>query len=290
MTTTLSITTCKAWTQAPQGLLNLAGLLEQAGIRTSFPVWQECLSENAVLPLCTWDYTETPEAFADWLRTLHASGTRFPNPIGIMLWNLQKRYLADLAGLGANTVPTVFLEPDECLSENFAEKIDSILEKRGWQDAVVKPLVGQSGKSVRRTAPGQPHDPCGLHNGAIVQPFIPEALDGERCLIFLHGKFSHAVWRQTPEGEWRANSRYGTRIVPFTDIPERMIEEAEAVLSSLPEPTLYARVDMLPAADGTFWLNEIELVDPAIYLEYAPETCTANFAEAIKNWLRQPIP
>lgn len=282
---TLSITTCPAWPQPPQGLLLLAGLLAQKGIETRFPLWRQCLSAEAVLPLCAWDYAESPQAFSDWLNRLHAAGTRLPAPPALMQWNLRKSYLTDLAALGAPAVPAVCLEAEECLSENFYGRVNEILRQQNWQDAVIKPLIGQSGNGVCRIAPGRLPNRSGFGSGALVQPFIPEAQSGEYCLIFLQGRFSHAVRRRPVAGEWRANSRYGARVSLFGHPSARMIKAAAEALRLLPAQPLYARVDMIPAAGGHVWLNEIELIDPALYLEYAPPSCTENFAAALAGWL-----
>src|SRR5256714_5576657 len=55
----------------------------------------------------TWDYVPRRDAFLDWLPTVPA----LANPAGIVAWNTDKRYLADLARAGVPIVPTTWLQP-----------------------------------------------------------------------------------------------------------------------------------------------------------------------------------
>jgi hypothetical protein len=48
-----------------------------------------------------------------------------------------------------------------------------------------------------------------------------------------------------------------------------VIDTAQAYIDFLPQTLLYARVDGLVRADS-FMLMELELIDPYLYLEFAP--------------------
>lgn len=99
---------------------------------------------------------------------------------------------------------------------------------------------------------------------------------------FFNGAFSHAVIRQPAAGEWRANSRYGVRILPWQP-PCSVTEQTAKILGLLPQTPLYARIDGTLTAHNHFLLNELELIEPALYLEYAPPECTERFAQAIAS-------
>ena len=45
---------------------------------------------------------------------------------------------------------------------------------------------------------------------------------------------------------------------------------AEEVLAAVGEPLLYARIDMVPDADGRWLLMEAELIEPDFYLGVDP--------------------
>jgi hypothetical protein len=63
---------------------------------------------------------------------------------------------------------------------------------------------------------------------------------------------------------------------------------AEQVLAAVPggpERLLYARVDLVPGADGNPVLLELELTEPSLYLGYAAGAAD-RFAAAIMSWSR----
>jgi len=57
------------------------------------------------------------------------------------------------------------------------------------------------------------------------------------------------------------------------------------VLSQAPGPLLYARVDLIPDADGAPLLVELELAEPSLFLGTAPGSAD-RFADAIVDVLR----
>ncbi|MDO4641939.1 MAG: glutathione synthetase [Neisseria sp.] len=280
----VTLTTCNEWPQLPQGLHNLAAQLNARKIPTRAIPWQQCPAEGLILPLCAWDYTASPQQFLAWLQTCQAAGSTLLNPPEIIRWNMQKSYLADLAERGADVIPTVCLSGAQCLSENFAESLKQTLAQHQWSNAVIKPLIGQSGNGVSRLTPQTlPETNASYRYGAVIQPFIKEVAEtGERSLIFFNGTFSHAIIRQPAAGEWRANSRYGVRILSW-QAPSPLINQAAEVLSLLPQTPLYARIDGTLTARGRFLLNELELIEPALYLEHAPPECTDRFVDAIAS-------
>lgn len=59
---------------------------------------------------------------------------------------------------------------------------------------------------------------------------------------------------------------------------------AGVVLAAVGEPLLYARIDMLPDADGRWLLMEAELIEPDFYLGVDPSQ-GAHFARALRDSL-----
>ena len=57
------------------------------------------------------------------------------------------------------------------------------------------------------------------------------------------------------------------------------------MLSQAPGPLLYARVDLIPDADGAPLLVELELAEPSLFLGTAPGSAD-RFADAIVDVLR----
>ena len=77
------------------------------------PAWDDASiawsAFDAVVVRTTWDYVAKAHAFREWLVRC-AAATRLLNPIDVVLWNLDKRYLRDLAERGVPTVPTLWLD------------------------------------------------------------------------------------------------------------------------------------------------------------------------------------
>lgn len=253
----LTLATCLAYPEPPPSLLPLAHALERQNINVRFTPWQQQPQTPWLLPIAAWDYASAPEQFANWLTQTNG---RFINPPGLMLWNMHKSYLKDLAGKGVSTVPTLCVPAGQAADAAAAS---------GWTDMVWKPAVGQSGKQVIR--PGTcapPPDTAAYAGGVIIQPFMPEITRyGETCLIFFNGRFSHAVQRRPASGEWRTNTAYGASVHPVRPA-KHALSAAETLLAGLPEMPVYARVDGI-MTPRRFILNELELIEPALYLDKA---------------------
>ena len=69
-------------------------------------------------------------------------------------------------------------------------------------------------------------------------------------------------------------------IIPV-EVDRHIIETARHVLHKLPEMPVYARVDGT-IIDSTFLLNELELIEPALYLDRW-EGVTERFVDVLKT-------
>ncbi|WP_165090575.1 ATP-grasp domain-containing protein [Neisseria yangbaofengii] len=279
----LTITTCRHYPEPPPNLVPLAQALQQRGIDTQFDTWQNVPQTPFILPLCAWDYADRPDAFVAWIDDAIGNGQHFLNPPELMRWNMNKRYLTDLAAQGIRVIPTEFLPCDGRFGEAHQQALQRILSTKQWPEAVVKPAIGQSGKGVCKIRAGEALGTAWadseISDGLMVQPYIRDIeRAGETSLVCVNGRFSHAVRRQPPQGEWRANSAYGVAVFPVNP-PDFAVATAEAVLRTLPHMPLYARVDGT-LVGGTFLLNELELIEPALYL-HTCDQATARFAEAV---------
>lgn len=219
-----------------------------------------------------WDYAERRGEFLEWAARL----PRVVNPVPVLRWTTDKRYLAELEQAEVPVVPTRFLEPGQAF-EAPTERF------------VVKPVFSAGGRASARyepeEAPAAAAHVDALHaegRAAMVQPHVDGVeRDGELALVYLGGKFSHAVRK-------RVSMRQAT-----PDAPELFLEEAlepaepsaadlrvaaEALAAAPFRDLLYARVDVVH--DPEPLVLELELAEPSLYLLYG-EGSAERLAELI---------
>lgn len=221
---------------------------------------------EAVVLRATWGYYRALDAYRAWIDRM-AAGTRLFNPPALVRWNIAKTYLAELAKAGVAVPRSFFVDGAEAA-------VEAALGAAGWDEAVVKPVVGASGFAVERVRRGAVAAtlsalPAGSSaHGLVLQEYLPEIAEGEISLVYFDGHFSHAIRKTPPAGEFRANSRF--RATRALERPSpRLQAEGAAALAVLPERPLYARVDGVARADGLIVL-ELEVVEPALFMEFDP--------------------
>jgi glutathione synthase/RimK-type ligase-like ATP-grasp enzyme len=113
----------------------------------------------------------------------------------------------------------------------------------------------------------------------LVQGFVPEIAEGEVSLVFLGGRFSHAVRKTPRKGDFRVQSDYGG-IHELIDADPAWVREAERVLLlAIASPLVYARVDVVVTPAGLVWM-ELEATDPELFFRLEPRAAE-TFADAI---------
>jgi glutathione synthase/RimK-type ligase-like ATP-grasp enzyme len=232
---------------------------------------------EAVIIGTTWDYTQRLPEFLDRLTQI-STHTRVLNRVATIRWNAKKTYLRDLAERDCPTIPTLWLEAanEELCSAAFDEfKSNSIIIKPqvgagAWRQ--VKLNIGDRWPSAIELPPGP----------AMVQPYLSAvANEGEYSLLFFNRCFSHAVLKIAAPGDYRIQSSYGGKDVPFAPSTAD-IAQAAHVLAAVEGDLLYARVDMVRGDDGNLKLIELELIEPYLYPVHAPDMGHA-FARAYRE-------
>jgi glutathione synthase/RimK-type ligase-like ATP-grasp enzyme len=264
------IATCSEYPHPTPNLEVLVSALKAQGMDAAYLPWKTTPLETftdteAVLPLCCWDYYDDPGRFLAWIDALEALGARLLNPPELLRWNFRKTYLLELAAAGL-AVPKTFH-----LTDANPEAIAQAMEQEGWKTAVLKPVSSQNGHGIQKLdwadCARWPLD--GMIGEVLLQEFQADIGPlGETTMTFIDGAFSHAVRRILKPGEWRANPQYGITY-ERVEVSRDSIETAQAYVDFLPQTPLYARVDGLVRPDG-FMLMEMELIDPYLYLEFAP--------------------
>lgn len=279
----IALVTCASIPLLTDDDQTLLGELWRMGVKAVPTVWDDPSVDwkrfDAAVIRSAWDYHLSPGAFFAWLARLEALGTALWNPVPVVRANADKSYLKELEAAGVRVVPTAWVEPGR------GANLDDLLAVRGWDDAVVKPVVSAGAFRTRRVRRGGPVGQAALeealaHSGAMVQPFLPEiAMEGEWSFVFLGGEFSHAVLKTPAAGDFRVQEEHGGRTERRAPSPELLAQAREAVIAG-PRPCLYARVDGVRRG-GDLIVVELELIEPALYLSHAPGSARM-FAAAIK--------
>ncbi|MEV1329962.1 hypothetical protein AB0J20_10345 [Micromonospora costi] len=275
----------------PDDRLVLAPLAAR-GVTAEPVVWDDPAADWAAYDLAVlrspWDYMLRREEFVAWAQRVPA----LANPADVVRWNTDKRYLDDLSAAGVPTVPTSWVAPGEHW------------EPPAGGEYVIKPAVSAGSKDTGRYDLADPEhrELAAAHvrrlsaadRLTMIQPYL-EAVDtaGETALLFLAGPdglaFSHAI-RKGPlltgpdlgvDGLYRLEE-----ITPRT-ATEEQLAVADKTLSAVPggsDRLLYARVDLIPGADGRPVLVEVELTEPSLFLAHS-EGAPDRLAEAIVTHL-----
>jgi glutathione synthase/RimK-type ligase-like ATP-grasp enzyme len=234
---------------------------------------------DTVIVRSTWDYHHRPAEFLDWITRLEHAAVRVWNPPSLLRWNLDKRYLGELERQGVPVVPTV------TVAKGAGATLAEVLVEARWDTAVVKPAVSASAHETWRTsrasaAADAVRFAALLAAGdVLVQPYLDAVEEGEWSLCFVGGCYSHAVLKRPRRGDFRVQPELGGEVLLLAPGPA-VIEWAEAVVALLPEPWLYARVDVCQV-NGALVLMELELIEPALFF-HADPGAAARFAEALR--------
>ncbi len=258
----------------------LLAALAAAGLDAAVADWDDPGVDWARFRLAilrsTWDYAERFAEFLAWAQRT-AALTTLLNPPAVIRWNTDKHYLRDLSRAGVPTVLTQFVEPGEHATEALAGFL-----QRGVAEWVVKPAVGAGSRDAARYAQGEDgaasdHMARLLAAGrsVLLQPYLGQIeVHGETALIYLAGRFSHAI-RKGPllrRGTAPTDALFAaeqiTARVPGAD----ELQVAARALAALPfAAPLYARVDLIRSEDASPCLLELELTEPSLFFTHALE-------------------
>ena len=152
-----------------------------------------------------WDYQDHAPAFLTRLEELASHGIDVCNGPEVARWNIDKSYLRSLETTGVATIPTFWRDDPD------AADISAAFDWFACERLVVKRRVGAGAVGqvdFRRGAPPPPTWRLGC--AGLIQPFLPAiSTEGEYSLVFVDGKFSHALVKRPTGGDYRIQSLYG---------------------------------------------------------------------------------
>ena len=257
-----------------------AAALLRAGFSVEARPWTEpgdLAGFNLVSPLVAWGYHEDPDRWHALLNRLEREAIPVLNPVPLLRWNSDKRYLAELGAKGVHVIPTRLVQQldEAALADARAEFGEQL---------VIKPPVSASAHGTHRLGPQDPPPADALGREMLIQPFLRSvAEEGEYSCLLFGGRFSHAIVKRPKAGDYRVQPHLGGTEQPCA-APEGAIELAHAALAAAPAEAAYARVDMVRDDDGQLAIIELELIEPALWLQHAPDGGD-SFAQALRERL-----
>lgn len=245
-----------------------AAALVAGGARVDAIPWTEAhalAGYDLILPLVAWGYFERPDEWFELLDRLEAKDGAVINPPALLRWSSDKAYLAELGARGVPTVPTL------AVRTLCGADVDRARERFKTQSIIVKPPMSGGAFHTYLLLPGEPPPKSRLGLPAILQPFIHTiGTDGEYSLILFDGVLSHCVLKLPKPGEFRVQPHLGGT-AQLCEAPEGAEAIALAALAAAPGHATYARVDLIRDDQGELRVMELELVEPALFLDLAPD-------------------
>lgn len=274
----------------PRILARLQRALGGVGIRSVPTPWTDHVDDGTalkdyacVLPLLAWgyhyDHARWLQACATWQR----DDVPLSNPARVLAWNSDKRYLAELAARGVAVPPTTWT------TQPTRAQVERMFDETGADELIVKPSVSGGAWKTRRLRRGEVVEET---HGAmmLIQPYLPTIeSEGETSLLYFGGRLSHVVNKRPVNGDFRVQEEFGGLYTLLASPPAGAVALAKQVLDAVDEPLLYARIDIVPDADGRWLLMEAELIEPDFYLGVDPAQGN-GFARALREAIAMGMP
>lgn len=257
-----------------------AAVLLRAGFSVEARPWTEpgdLTGFDLIMPLVAWGYHQAPARWHALLDRLESERAPVLNPVSLLRWNSDKRYLAELGTKGIHVIPTRLVTrlDEAAMADARAEFGDEL---------VIKPPVSASAYGTHRLGPGDPLPADSRGQEMLVQPFLRSvAEEGEYSCLLFGGRFSHAIVKRPKAGDYRVQPHLGGSERPCPP-PEGAIELAHEALAAAPADAAYARVDMVRDNGGKLAVIELELIEPALWLQHAPDS-----GESFSRTLRERL-
>lgn len=258
--------------------------LTSLGLSVDLVAWDDPLvvwrDYRLIVVRSTWNYSTQRDRFVRWAYRASRK-TVLWNPARTLVWNTDKRYLRDLERAGLPIVPTRWL------SKGRRCDLRQVMDQEGWDRVVVKPVVSAGARNTfivrpRSTGPGQHRLSALLRTRAMmVQPYLASVeTAGERSLVFIDGRFSHAIRKVAVLTGGKQSYE-----IPSVRVTPAQLGLARRTLAACPEPTLYARVDLIRDDHGAWRIGEVELTEPFLFLG-SRRDAAGNLAATIAHRLR----
>lgn len=268
----------------------LVAALRQAGFDVETPIWHDAAvrweSFDLAVMRSPWDYPQRYHEFLTWLDQA-SKLVRILNAPELIRWNIDKRYLSDLSAAG---VP--------CTRFEFCDAVDEVgaaIDRYAPANVIVKPTVSAGSANTGWFANADPKA-CelaehifSLGKTVMVQPAVEYVTQhGENALIYFSGEFA-ASFHKGPIlelGGGYIGGRYIESISRGYPTPAEVATGEKAVaaigdvarargFSTDAQLPLYARVDIALDKGTEPQIIEVEVFEPAFFVDIIPEVAYA---------------
>ena len=257
-------------------LADLGWQAEEISWRSKNPNWDQY---DLVIIRSPWDYQQDAEQFLKVLQSIEMSEAQLANPLDIVKWNINKKYLRELEQKGVEIVPSIWLD------SLTTDKLTELFRDFTTDEIIIKPCISANADDTFRLTPetinSHAKELIDLFNNreCVIQPFMPAIItEGEYSLFYFNNEYSHAILKTPKEDDFRVQEEHGGRLKKIE--PEQILKQsARKVLEAIDTPLLYARLDFVRSKTG-FALMEAELIEPSLYFNL-DEGSPVRFAKAV---------
>ena len=261
--------------------------LEKQGFSVEITYWDnpayDWSATKAVLFRTIWDYFERFDEFWKWLEKINTQ-TKLINSFDLIKWNINKHYLKDLSSWGIKTVPTYFVDKGGKI------QLCDIARTNQWKDLVIKPAISASAFKTYKILANEIQGNEKLFSSLVqerdmlVQPYFKTIIElGEASLMVFDGKFTHAILKKAQPGDFRVQDDFGGTVHNYTPTNQE-INFAEKVFEACETKPIYGRVDIVWDNNKNFYLSELEIIEPELWIRNYPKSAE-RIAETVKKIL-----
>lgn len=286
----IAIVTCE---RLPQGIAEdqpLFDALKSAQIEFQICVWSDTVDwsqYDICLLRSVWDYHEKSTAFMTWVHQT-SQVTKIMNPSEVIEWNSNKNYLKALSEHHINIAPTLWLKQHS--QTPLEDAINQLPESDTY---FLKPTIGADSSGTHRFMPkaleaAQTHlNQWIVKHDMMLQSYLPSVESyGEVSAIYFGGDFSHAIRKIPVNGDYRVQDTFGAKDIAHTlDGDEfKATEAANTFINKKFGKLAYARIDLLKGDHGQVFVNELELIEPSLFLQHGPNAAELFVTKIVKSF------
>lgn len=243
---------------------------------------------DALLVRSTWDYFQHYTQFLHWYARIAELGVAIVNPLPLLIWNSDKRYLLELAKLDVPIIATTHARGSD-LEAALASMSGEVVVKPSVSGGAWHTVRGRIGSDeFDRALAALPRE-----LDYLIQPFMPQIVaDGEWSLLFFGGVYSHAVLKKPGADDYRVQTYFGGT-AELTEPDPSILAAARHALQAVTtlgyRDQAYVRVDGV-VDDGVFRVMELEFIEPFLHFTAHPPAATLFATQLAQRWqaLRAP--